>query len=218
MVDAGPGSVHTAAEFVRPWDISTILITHHHIDHCLDVATLLFSIPLMNRHLNVRYRPHILLHPDARVFLENWLGQNPFLSPDRFNWIDVRPGESFKTRKGAVIRTARTNHISSSLAFRVESEGLSIVFSGDTGWSDELCQLAERADWLVLECSHRHPSRSHMDPSSVRALARMAGIRHLLLSHFYPDMLERPVQQKLLSSKDGFEIVLARDRMRILLS
>ena len=215
LFDLGPGTLHSVVRYGPIHTVSVIFLTHHHVDHCLDAGTLLFSLPLMARHLGVDYRPRIVAHPETIGFLKHWLEQNPFLSPERAEWIALHPGETWVTPGGTEVRTASTAHISSSLAFRVAKEGVSVVYSGDTGWSDTLCQLAERADGLILECSHPYRTHTHLDPLSARTLARLAGVRNLILSHFYPDMLKRGVLQRLLKSPEGFRIYLARDGLRI---
>ncbi len=215
LFDLGPGSIHSAARYGAVSTISVIFLTHHHVDHCLDLGTLLFSLPLLKRHLGVDYRPRIVAHPEVIDFLNGWFGQNPFLAPDQIAWIALTPGKRWLTPGGAEVWAAQVNHISSSLAFRVVKDGLSFVYSGDTSWSDALCQLAEQADVLILECSHQHQTRSHLDPESARTLARLAGVRNLILSHFYPDMLKRAVQQRLMKAPEGFRIYLARDGLRL---
>src|SRR4030042_153530 len=56
--------------------------------------------------------------------------------------------------EGLVIKSAPTNHTPGSLAYRLEAEGCSLVYSGDTDESDSLVSLAQAADLVVLEGSN----------------------------------------------------------------
>jgi ribonuclease BN (tRNA processing enzyme) len=93
-----------------------------------------------------------------------------------------------------------------ALAFRFDTDDGSIVFSGDTGPSENLVELAAGADVLVheviaeewvaeefpeprnpvTEAIYQHMLGQHTSVRDVGPLAERAGVRTLVLNHFVP--------------------------------
>ena len=110
--------------------------------------------------------------------------------------------DHFHQADGSVSEAAR------SYAFRVEAGGRSMVFSGDTGPSPSLEQLARNADLLVCEVMDRdavaavlarmkltpgdraafmrHIDLDHLTAEQVGSIASRAGVKSLVLTHFAP--------------------------------
>jgi ribonuclease BN (tRNA processing enzyme) len=96
-----------------------------------------------------------------------------------------------------VVRAAPVPHTNSpSLAYRVESRGVSIVFSGDqTGLDPRFVDFARGADLLVMHTAIAVGSTGavlevHATPERVGEVARDAGVSHLVLSHLLQDPAE----------------------------
>lgn len=119
---------------------------------------------------------------------------------------------------GVSIKSTAVPHgMMPSIAFRVEYRGRSIVFSGDVSRpASALITLSNGCSMLVHDFAL--PERElphgnlHAKPSMVGKLARDAGVKALMLSHFMP-----PIETELDSAVDlvkksyGGRIVLARD-------
>ncbi len=93
-----------------------------------------------------------------------------------------------------------------ALAFRFETDDGAVVFSGDTGPTPNLVQLADGADVLVHEVIDRewveqllpaprndaqdglfnHLLNAHTEVTDVGAIAESAGVKTLVLSHLVP--------------------------------
>lgn len=87
-----------------------------------------------------------------------------------------------------------------SFGFRFDTDEGSVVFSGDTSYSNNLVRLAAGADYLVHEVIAldwietlnvptallEHLAESHTDIDKVGSLAERAGVRNLVLSHLVP--------------------------------
>jgi ribonuclease BN (tRNA processing enzyme) len=111
---------------------------------------------------------------------------------------------------GLVIRSGPVNHIFGSLAYRLEADGRTLVYSGDTDVSDSLVDLARGADLLVLECSNPFKVPGHLTPAEAGRLAARAGVGRLLLTHFYPPCDDVDVAALAARGFNG-EILLAED-------
>jgi ribonuclease BN (tRNA processing enzyme) len=96
----------------------------------------------------------------------------------------------------ACISAAEVDHgEGSALAYRIEEGGKSVVYTGDTGYSDALVALARHADLLISECSYPdgHPANGHLTPSLVGHIAAEAGAGMVVLVHMYRTVNGRPL-------------------------
>jgi len=91
-----------------------------------------------------------------------------------------------------------------ALAYRFDTPGGSVVFSGDTGPCDNVVRLAQGADYLVHEVIDvdsiadriskmpnrdniiKHLTESHTSPEDAGRVAARAGVSTLVLSHLVP--------------------------------
>ena len=102
--------------------------------------------------------------------------------------------------------------------YRVEHGGASLAYSGDAEYCKGLVQLCHGADVAVLDCSFpvQRPGPNHMTARDCGRVAREAGVKRLVLSHFYP-VAERYDVKAQAGREFGGRITLARDRMKIIL-
>ncbi|MBW2078825.1 MAG: ribonuclease Z [Deltaproteobacteria bacterium] len=125
LMDIGPGTVRQlAVAGLNHEDIDYIAISHFHPDHTADLIHLIFA----TRHPPVleKRKPFTVIGPKGfRGFLE-------------FN--------------GFTLVSAPLRHTGQSIGFRIEDHsGNSLIYSGDTGYCEELVDLARGADLLILE-------------------------------------------------------------------
>ena len=66
----------------------------------------------------------------------------------------------------------------------------SLVYTGDTRDDPRVAELARGAGVLLSECSfpEQEAAENHLTPTSAARLARAAGVRRLILTHFYPSL------------------------------
>ncbi|MBE3637600.1 MBL fold metallo-hydrolase [Mangrovicoccus algicola] len=172
VVDAGDGlSVRLAAKRVRMGDIDEVLISHLHFDH---VAGLLGVLGLRFQ-TNPEKPVAIYGPPGTRALVEGMLtGMGPameasyglegatVMTPEELVTVtEIRGGDSFDL--GATrVTAAKNSHYSfahgsemdrkyESLSFRFDTPDRSITYTGDTGWSDAVIELARGTDLLVSE-------------------------------------------------------------------
>ena len=98
------------------------------------------------------------------------------------------PGEA-RLPGGVTLRTLPANHGAGALHLRFESpDGGVIVFSGDTGPSENLITLSRGVDVLVTECAvePNDPYGGHLCAEDIVQIVRGARPKRVLLTHFYP--------------------------------
>ncbi len=87
-------------------------------------------------------------------------------------------------------RIEPTPHTLESLAIRLtDNNGTSVVYTSDTGFSEELATFARGADVLIMECSfwRQKPTPKHLELDDAMRLAQLAEPRRLILTHLYPE-------------------------------
>jgi ribonuclease BN (tRNA processing enzyme) len=94
-------------------------------------------------------------------------------------------------------------------ALRIEIDGHTIAYSGDTEWTDRLIAAASGADLFISEAyfyEKRVPF--HLDYSTLMRHRSELSCRRLVLTHMSSDMLARLPELEIPVAHDGFEIVL----------
>ncbi len=221
LLDAGPGTLRRLAEAeVAIDDLTAVCVSHLHPDHTADLVPLLFA---------TRYNPEG--RRTAPLHLVGGRGFADFyarLKGAYGDWIDPGPGRlellevaverpDALTLEGIALRTAPTVHTPQSVAFRLQSPGgCSIVYSGDTDWSEALVDLAAGADLLVCEAAFPEGRKvaGHLTPALAGGIAARAGVRRLMLIHFYPACEAADIAAECRRSWTG-PLLLARDLLRI---
>ena len=89
---------------------------------------------------------------------------------------------------GVLLETLPAVHTAGALHLRFTIGGFSLVFSGDTGPSPALAELARGVDVLVTECAASGPDpwNSHLSPDDVAAIVDAARPGRVVLTHLYP--------------------------------
>lgn len=193
LFDCGPGTLRVLARWgVGPGDIERVVLSHFHPDHVLD----LFALAFARRNPALERVPELqLVGPRglARLLEGAAAGIGGGVRFEHSECVEVEPCASPRrlALPGFELSHVHTRHTDTSLAWRVELEGgRSVTYSGDTCEVDALAELAADTDLFVAECSFPDEAGTdnHLTPSGCGRLARKAGARRLLLTHFYPSM------------------------------
>jgi ribonuclease BN (tRNA processing enzyme) len=218
-LDCGAGTVHAMARYGLPWDTLTHqVITHFHIDHAGELPALLFAFKYGRatpRSAKLEMVGPKGLEALVRSFADLYkmkLLEQEF--PLEFREVD--PGDSLDLGGGVRLRTAKTPHTPESMAVRVEYEGKSVCYTGDTSPSPDLVELFRGADVVVAECSFVDDNRgtAHLVADDVSSLAREAGVAHLVATHSYFDPDAEHLANRLARGFSG-RITIARDGLSL---
>lgn len=215
LLDCGPGSIRSlAAAGIGLGEVRRVVFSHYHLDHCLDLFALFFA-----RRNPAFEAPRLELFGPvglARLVEETPRGLGRWaVDPDAGVHevaLDASGRGGFEA-EGLVFSCAANGHNPEAVSWRVERPGAwSLAYTGDTPPSDAVAELASGVDLLVAECSFPDEAAvpNHMTPTSAAELARAAGARRLLLSHFYPS-LEPEAARERAATVYGGPIELARD-------
>ena len=221
LFDMGPGTLRQMIRAgISHENIERIFLTHFHPDHTADLIHLLFVAK--NPAVLKRRKPFVITGPSGTARLidalkaayTNWLE----LPPEIMRIEELDMGEKTKSDYGRfTVITSPTNHTPNSLAYRIEDRtGKAMVYSGDTGFCDEVVELARGSDLLILESAFPDGDEfeGHLTPSLAGRIATLAGVERLVLIHFYPECLRTDITSQCRKSYDG-ELILGVDLLHI---
>jgi ribonuclease BN (tRNA processing enzyme) len=186
VLDLGNGALGSLQRQVALTDVDAVVLSHLHPDHCLD---------LTGYHVALRYGP---VRPQRRIPVIGPAGTRARIEAA----IDPHARSSglaelfdFRTPADTDLGPfrlgfARVNHPVPAFAVRLEAAGRSLVYSGDTGESPQLVELARAADALLCEASFGpdEPYRPnlHLTGRQAGEHAARAGVGRLILTHVPP--------------------------------
>jgi ribonuclease BN (tRNA processing enzyme) len=211
LLDCGPGVLPRLREREAWPHIDAIAITHFHLDHWGDLVPWVWGAMFLGNG-EPRPRPALWVHPGGRNRLRGFGDELGF--PDMFDWVfEVHeyPAEETISVAGFDLRAVRLPHYTlETYGFRVAAEGTELAYSGDSGPSERLSELARDADLFVCEATLERGDkdgtpRGHLSVEEALDAFGASGARRLLLTH-RPSELAVPEGIEL--AYDGLELDL----------
>ena len=220
MLDCGGGAIRRGLEAgLSMLAVDAILISHLHLDHIADLPAFLWS--LHGEGKERASRPLYLFGPPGfRNFfigLVNLFGDwiNDIVAPTK-----VREVNEEKLSLGPWrVEVFSMKHGVPANGYRLESQGKTLAYTGDTGPCDAAVALARGADLLIAECSLPAGEKmpTHLNAAEVGQLATAANCRCVLLSHLYPESLAVDAVAQCREFFAG-KVELSHDLKRLILS
>jgi len=221
LFDSGPGTMRRLLRTnTTIFEVDYIFYSHFHPDHSAELVPFLFS----TKYPDTGQRHTVLSIVAGRGFdeffagLKNVYGKWIELDPGLIKIIEMNNRSADSCRmKEFTVRSAPVEHNPESIAYRITSPGgYSVVYSGDTDYSESLIELSKDADILICESALPDDLhvKGHLTPSLAGDIATRAGVKKLVLTHFYPECDQTDIKQECRKTYDG-PLVLAEDLMRI---
>ncbi len=213
IIDCGLGVTRNAvAAGLALTDIDAIFITHLHSDHVLELGPLLHTAWTSGLDRRIRVHGPRGIQDCLDHFLQSMRFDIDLRIEDEGR-VDLRDlVEVIEFGQGEIdfpfcrVSALRVEHppVVECYALRFDTEGWSVTFSSDTAWFPPLVEFAESSDILVHEAMlaggidwivsrtgnadrlREHLHASHTLPAQAAAIARDAGVAHLVLHHLVP--------------------------------
>lgn len=171
LIDAG--SVASSLTPQRQGMIEDIFVTHPHIDHIKDICFLVENTFYPERAvINVRSTPHILDSIHSHIFNDVIWPDFSKIYVDKQNQkalIKFIPIEKSTVHRNLTITYFRVNHPGNAIGYMLDDGNKQIIFSGDTGPTDEMWQIAD-------QCKNLKAIFTEISfPNSYDWLARVSG-------------------------------------------
>lgn len=219
LLDFGPGILKEILRIGKKLeDISAIFISHFHPDHVTDLIPFLFATRYSLGYKRVLPISLYASEDFAHFYNSLKLAFKEWIEPPK-GLLNVNLLPKLKNYKFFIgpfkAYTSPVKHNLESLAIRLEYQEKSLVYSGDTGYCEELIELSEGADLLIVECSNSSDFyvEHHLSPEDIALISERAKVKRIILSHFYPH--SENVDLNLIKNKFKGEIILAKDLMEI---
>jgi ribonuclease BN (tRNA processing enzyme) len=212
LIDCGPSALAAMKmHHIDPATIRNILISHLHGDHFGGIPFL-----LLDGHFSKRREPLRVVGPTGTQ--ERVRGALEVLFPrsSQTQWkfglefVDLSVNQPTLV-DSLVVTAAEVIHPCGAppYALRVEVDGKSIAYSGDTEWTDALVGIVHGADVFICEAyTFEKKTRYHLDYSSLVARRAELGCGRLVITHMSPDMLGRANSVDVEAAHDGMRIEL----------
>lgn len=212
LFDAGPGTAQRLrAAGVTIFDLDRIFLTHYHLDHCLDLASILFALRIPEPR---RTKSLVVYGPPGLKRLYRRLNDafHGWLTPRSYGLTLKELKETTLRFNGYTVSTRWMNHSTKALGYRLEAGGKRIAYSGDTDICEQIVELGRNTHLLILECSVTDERKvaGHLTPTECGRIAEQANCRHLALTHFYPVFKGYDIRKRVRRHFRG-PLTLARD-------
>ncbi len=215
ILDLGSGSLRSLARLGENFfDLTAVGVTPRHQDHVADLLPLLFGLrnsPGASRrepltifgYRGIQHDLECLAHVYGSWVLEPGFGVDVQELPPGKRLRLCGPGSTLEVKAFSV------RHSPEAVAFRLQlpatfdetSAGAPLpqavfAYSGDSGVSSSLVELAAGADLFVCECAFPDGAGvdGHLTPSELLPLCAASGARRVVATHFYPEWDARGVE------------------------
>jgi ribonuclease BN (tRNA processing enzyme) len=185
LLDLGNGALGALHNHADPLAIDAVFLSHLHADHCLDMT----SYYVLRKYHPSGQQPRIPVYGPKgtgwRLARAYDLPRTPGMR-EEFKFHRHHDREPVQVGPFTVMPFA-VDHPVQAFGFRVGAGGATVAYTGDTGPTEALHDLAEGVDLLLSEASFRsvddNPPSVHLTGRDAGEVAAKAGVRRLVLTH-----------------------------------
>lgn len=243
LVDMGNGTQANLNKLdLKAREISSLLFTHHHLDHNEEFIPILISSLLGKHNFSIVGPPNTvkLTETNLELYKEDIsyrLGKTQRTLVDRkkaFTVKDIQGGESFNIGE-IEVSTIKVPHTIHAIAYRFDYKGESIVITGDLTYSSKLSVLAKNADFMIIDSGgmlmtasnnkkkslkksikgKKSKVRAHLDLSDSSTIAQNSNVKNLVYTHFIPGKIDIEASMKEIRKNYSGNVIFAKDLMKI---
>lgn len=186
LLDLGNGALGPLQRYADLYAIDGVILSHLHVDHFIDLCSYYVALKYCP---DGPKRPVPVWGPaDTADRLVAAYGRG--VDDGITRQFDVRPLQQTFSVGPFAITTRRMIHPVEAYAVRVEAGGSSITYSGDTGPTPNLPDLARGSDVALFEASflsdEPNPADLHLTGREAGKAAAAADAARLVLTHLVP--------------------------------
>lgn len=219
LIDCGASSlVAMKQQGIDRNAIAIIVVTHFHADHFGGIPFFILDAQFFSK----RRAPLTIVGPVGlttwyeRVMETAFPGSAGAARKFALDLVEVAAGDSVTVAAdtaGAVkVSGWQTVHGppgTPGLAVRIEAEGRTIGYTGDTEWTSALIPVAQDADLFIAEAYFRdRPVATHLSLAEIEANFDQLRPRRLVLTHMSDDMLPNQDGARFECAADGMVLAI----------
>lgn len=179
IFDAGFGFAK-ADTCLNPDKPTFLFLSHFHIDHICG----LHALPKFN----FKQPLTIFGRKDLKKLFKRVINHPYAASLDQLSYkVNLVPLKEGEYKKPFNFSVRQLKHTDTSLGYRLQVDGKTIVYCSDTAICENDSLLAQDADLLIHECTFIPEETSdwgHSNPEEVAAMAAKANVKQLVMTHF----------------------------------
>ena len=208
LLDCGPGTLGSLKRHaLSASPIDTILLSHFHGDHFAGLPFLFLEYV----YVEPRTKPLRIIGPPGvedrvmQIFLAMYADSAAAPLPYELQFIEAQPGKqlAFDSVKIEPFRVPHQEH-PPSYGYAIRSGDRKIVYSGDTGWTDDLLMHTEDTDLFICECSFFETRlATHLDYPRIAENLERFDTKRIVLTHLGQEVLSRRHEIDLEIAHDG---------------
>jgi ribonuclease BN (tRNA processing enzyme) len=201
LIDASSGNSvarNSSTLGIPPESFDTLLLSHHHYDH----VSGLISVQQIRASARRDAPPlDIYLTEESLEWVKRLCTSVPArIEPDQdgarnsdgrqvMRWNVVQPGQVISLGPTTTASCFPADHLFGSVGWRVNSDGMGVVFSGDTRFNPELIKASQGARLLIHEAYRTDDQkeyaagRGHSTAGDAGRSAAQAGVAEMVLTH-----------------------------------
>jgi ribonuclease BN (tRNA processing enzyme) len=214
LLDCGATSlVALARARIDPNTITTVLVSHMHVDHFGGIPALILAGQFTRRATPLTVAgPQGLTARLTEAMEVMFPGSSTVARRFPVHTIELEPTDTPATIGVATVQTWRVNHGMQGgpfLALRVDIAGRTIAYTGDTAWTNALVEVADRADLFIAEAYFwDKPVPYHLRHADLIDHRDRLTSARTILTHMSTDMLTHADEAAFDLAHDGLTIAL----------
>jgi ribonuclease BN (tRNA processing enzyme) len=191
--------------------LDTILVTHFHADHFGGIPFFILDAQFNAK----RDRPLTIAGPPGlrefypRAMETAFTGSSRTQPRFELNLVELESAQR-RSVGDITVRPARVRHAPAEgpfFAYRIEVDGKTIAFSGDTEWVENLVEIGRDADLLISECySFEKKVPFHLDYQTLNTNLPRIRPKRLILTHLSTESLARVGATGCQIAEDGMTV------------
>lgn len=217
LIDCGASAMISMRTFgVDPNNVEAIILSHLHADHFGGLPFFILDAQVVSQ----RRRPLYIAGPVGLRDRLDALMEAHFPGSSKIErkfptyLVEMTPevsarigSESLKATGYVVAHPSGTP----SHALRIQCDGKTLGFSGDTEWVDTLLKVSNDADLFISECyTFDQDVRFHLNYKTLNEKISLLNAKKIVLTHMSSGMLSRTneVVESIAVAYDGLEIAI----------
>lgn len=195
LLDCGHGVIRRMTDYNIKWQsLDYVFISHFHTDHFGDAFNLVHTRWVDDNYNQRENKKLVFIGPKGIQQRFKLWRQIYWREKGESYPLEFLEGERRLNIGTGEIATFAVKHVRyfQSIGIILKYQGKKIVYTGDIGSQNEIKELAKivaNVDLLITEASYLHPTPNHYSILQVEELAKLAGVKKVLVVHIRPQLV-----------------------------
>ncbi|WP_026893704.1 MBL fold metallo-hydrolase [Clostridiisalibacter paucivorans] len=202
LIDCGNGVLSRLFKFIDIKKIDAIILSHLHMDHIGDMFVFKYAIGINKSKGKFQGSIPVYTPKDDQYIVNNMNYNGAF---------DIRDIDEEKVLNINELKVTfkRTKHPVETYSIKVDNGEKIFVYSSDTSYFTELIDFVKNVDLFLCEAGVLSRDKTddipHLTPSEAGMIAAKAGVKRLILTHFWPEYKLEDIMKE---ATDNYDSIL----------